>query len=145
MIENSGVKVIGQDKHGPKYCATSLSKVITDMINNEQYFERRAKRMSTDIEKATALIEQSIAVNTRALDKLMDSERRIAEESKKVTGKVRDASQKLNDGLAKIEKLANFDRLERYVELLERAERAMTSLAELEQSGRLEKIAAAVR
>ena len=51
----------------------------------------------------------------------------------------------LKDKLKKVEKNANFDRLERYVLLLERAANAMHSLAELEASGKLEKIAASIR
>lgn len=61
------------------------------------------------------------------------------------SGGVRDAADKLAAGLNKIEKAANFDRLERYVELLERAAKAMDLLATLEQSGKLEKIAGALR
>ena len=41
--------------------------------------------------------------------------------------------------------MANFERLERYVELLERASQAMSVLAELEKNGKLEKIANAIK
>ena len=41
--------------------------------------------------------------------------------------------------------MANFERLERYVELLERAAQAMSGLAELEKNGKLEKIANAIK
>ena len=44
-----------------------------------------------------------------------------------------------------IAEVANFERLERYVELLERAAQAMSVLAELEKNGKLEKIANAIK
>ena len=69
----------------------------------------------------------------------------ITEASKKASGNIRDATEKLSQGLLKIEKTANFDRLERYVVLLERASVAIESLAELEKNGRLEKIANAIK
>ena len=79
------------------------------------------------------------------MSKLIDAESKISETTKKVTGQVRDNAQKLGDGLLRVEKAANFDRLERYVGLLERAATAMSTLAELEATGRLEKIAGAIR
>lgn len=49
------------------------------------------------------------------------------------------------ESTGELQKSADFERLERYVALLERAAVAMQTLAELEASGRLEKIAAAIR
>ena len=48
-------------------------------------------------------------------------------------------------GLSKIEKSADMARLQGYVELLERAATAMNALAELEKTGKLEKIANSLR
>ena len=48
-------------------------------------------------------------------------------------------------GLSKIEKSADMARLQGYVELLERAATAMNALADLEKSGKLEKIANSLR
>jgi hypothetical protein len=48
-------------------------------------------------------------------------------------------------GLAKVEKAANFDRLERMVDLLERAAVAMSTLAEMEKSGQLAKLSEAIK
>ena len=65
---------------------------------------------------------------------------KIFRQIKKASGDVRDVANKLAEGLIKIEKVANFERLERYVELLERAAQAMSVLAELEKNGKLEKL-----
>jgi len=120
-------------------------KVIAKSINNEVFFERRVKNMSNDLNSAKELVDNSIEHLSLSIDKLLKMEETISEGTKKVSGKVRDASKKLNDGLTNIEKTANFDRLERYVSLLERAEKSLGALAELENNGQLEKIANAIR
>jgi len=44
-----------------------------------------------------------------------------------------------------VQKQADFNNLTRYVELLERAATAMTTLSELEKAGKLQKIAGALK
>lgn len=101
--------------------------------------------MTDDARNAIEKTEKVMAGFSDVLDRFLETEKRFAEQSKRASGSVRDAGEKLSQGLAKIEKVANFDRLQRYVELLERASVAMSALAELETSGKLEKIAAAIR
>lgn len=101
--------------------------------------------MTSDAQIAIEKTEKVTAEFSVALEKLIDVERNFADQSKKASGTVRDAAEKLAQGMSKIEKAANFDRLERYVGLLERAAIAMNMLAELEETGRLEKIAEAIR
>ena len=101
--------------------------------------------MKSDIEKAVEITEKGIDEFGAALDRFLALEQRYADQSKKASGSVRDASEKLAQGLARIEKAANFDRLERYVQSLERAANAISTLAEIEASGKLEKIAGAIR
>lgn len=115
------------------------------MMKTGDFYTGHAKNMKTDYEAAAEIAEQAVSMFDRSLDRLMKSQDRITEQTKQVSGKLRDTNQKLSDGLARIEKLANFDRLERYVVLLERAESAMSALAELEKSGKLDKITAAMR
>ena len=78
-------------------------------------------------------------------DKMMASEVEIAKVCKSTSVNVRTAANHLGEGLARLEKTCNFDRLERHVELLERASVAMLSLSELEKNGRLEKIMDAMK
>lgn len=101
--------------------------------------------MSEDYEKASEIISKAQKKFDNAIENLKKTESEISESSKKVSENVRQATSKLSEGLARIEKQANFDRLEKYVELLERAEKSISSLAELERSGKLEKIASAIR
>lgn len=118
---------------------------VASHINAGMFFTRRAKAMTQDLKQAEEMVDKWVASLTKALDTFHKKEDHLAEVSKKASGRVRNAAQQLSDGLAKIEGRANFDRLERYVDLLERAEAAMTALAKLDADGRLEKIAAAIR
>ena len=135
----------GQDRHGEYYAADKVTSTAVNMIAAGNYFNRRAKAMNKDLDTAKSAVEDANAAFNKQLNKLIETETKIAESAKKIAGKVKDSTQKLAGGLASIEKQANFDRLERYVELLERAEKSMSVLAELEKSGKLEKIAVALK
>lgn len=140
-----GIRPVKNGKNGPMYLKSDVDSCVVKLINSESYFEKRASQMKSDVEKAIEKTNQATDGFASALDKFTDVERKFAEQSKKSSGNVRDAGEKLAQGLARIEKAANFDRLERYVDLLERAATAMISLAELEKSGKLEKISQAIR
>jgi len=133
------------DKRGPLYSRRSIHNYCLKMIVSGTYFEDKGKTMKTDIDAATEIVDKATERFDFSLERMLDSCKRVSEETKQISGKVRDTTQKLSDGLLKIEKQANFDRLERYVSLLERAEKAISSLAELEASGRLQKIAGAIK
>ena len=133
------------DKLGPAYSNDDVEKLIYGMILSNDYFYRMAKKMTTDTEKAIQKTDEVTDGFGKSLSKFFAMQTQITEASKKASGNIRDATEKLSQGLLKIEKTANFDRLERYVVLLERASVAIESLAELEKNGRLEKIANAIK
>ena len=114
-------------------------------IATDQFFTRRAKPMTTNADEAIKMVETSTNKMLAALDRLVSAEQGMSEQTKKISGSIRASEEKLAQGLSRIEKAANFDRLERYVGLLERAATAMRLLSELEASGKLEKIAGAIR
>lgn len=101
--------------------------------------------MTTDMEKATAYCEEMSANFEKAIAKFGVTQADFSEQSRKMAGEIKSASERMAQGLQRVEKAANFDRLERYVELLERAANAMTILGELEKTGKLDKIATAIR
>ncbi|WP_295991718.1 hypothetical protein [Rugamonas sp.] len=107
--------------------------------------KRKAIEVMENIQKATEIVEDSTALFSAAFNKLVARQGEIAAQTKSISGSVRDAQQKLLDGLDKITKTADFPRLERYVEMLERAAAAMQILAELEKSGHLEKFSKAMK
>ncbi|MDP3303615.1 MAG: hypothetical protein Q8S46_05635 [Methylotenera sp.] len=144
-MQINNIKVHHTDKEGPAFLKSDVDKAVMGLILVDDFFEGRAKKMATDVERAVERTEEFTNGFSTAIDKFSALEQKLSSETKRVTGNVRDASEKLASGLAKVEKSANFDRLEKYVLLLERAANAMHSLAELEASGKLEKIAASIR
>ena len=136
------VKTVGREQ---MITVRSLADMAFNEIATDQFFTRRAKPMTTNADVAVEMVETSTKKMLTALDRLVSSEQKMAEQAKKISGSIRDSEEKMAQGLSRIEKAANFDRLERYVGLLERAATAMRLLSELEASGKLEKIAGAIR
>ena len=105
----------------------------------------RVKDMTSKTEETLEYLKSVEKRSAQALDALLAQEAKFSAEAKKIAGRVKDASEGISQGIARISKMAEFDRLERYVSVLERAAAAMTVLAELEASGRLERIATAIK
>lgn len=134
------------DRHGPAWKAERVNKAAAMMIaRGANQITKRARHVNKDIEEAAAISDEALAIFNKSLNALMQKEAEASTKAKKVSGQVRDATHKLADGLAKLEATANFDRLERMVDLLERAEKAMTSLARLDADGKLTRIAEAIK
>lgn len=140
-----GVSPIKHDKHGPAYSQDEINELVCKLINDENYFERRAKNMVSDTKRAIDTTETTINQFNTVIDKFFLTEERFINHSKKMAGALKDASEKVSQGISRVEKSANFDRLERYVGLLERAAEAMNALAKLEAEGKLNKISEALK
>ena len=106
---------------------------------------RRAKDMSTDYETATKIADEANKMFKKSYSDLIDTTAQLQASAKKASGDVRKSADDLAQGLIKVQKQADFNNLTRYVELLERAATAMTTLAELEKAGKLQKIAGALK
>lgn len=142
----SGIKPVGQDRHGLQFSKKDVRKACVNDINDGNYFERRAKEfMSKDLDNAASICDEATKMFDKSFSHMLAAETKISDAAKKTSGNVRKAANELAEGLAKIEKTANFDRLERYVSLLERAASAMQSLSALQDAGKLEKIAGALK
>jgi hypothetical protein len=109
------------------------------------FLTRGAKIMSVDINNAARVLNEAEKNLMTASDRYQEKSTHLSQIAKKCSGDVRKAADDLASGLAKVEKTANFGNLERYVNLLERAAIAMQTLAELEKSGKLDKIAGALK
>jgi predicted nucleic acid-binding Zn-ribbon protein len=144
-ISNLGLTPTGYDKHGPMFSKKEVDLVAAKLINTDSFFYTKGKNMTTDLNKATELLDDSVERFTIALNKFNNLESKFKDDSKKVSSSVKDAEEKLIQGISRVEKAANFERLERYVILLERASQSMMQLAELQKDGRLEKIANAIK
>lgn len=141
------LKPVGYDKHGPKWNADDVHKIVAKEINSEDgtYFKRNAQDVNKDLQNATELLKAEEKLLSRSIDNLQTTTSNLKQEIKRVSGDVRKAADDLASGLLKVEKQANFANLERYVSLLERAATSMQTLAELEKTGKLEKIAGALK
>jgi gas vesicle protein len=135
------------DRYGFGWSVSRINKAIAEEVASENgtYLTRRAKMISTDYEKASEVMEEADKVFKRNASNLMQTTDELQNNVKKVSGNVRKAIDDLASGLVKVEKTANFPNLERYVLLLERAATAMTTLAELEKEGKLNKITNALK
>ena len=129
----------------PRFSLEQINRNLIVDIHKNDHLNRRERKMEKQINDVTESVQQTINRFGAAMDSLVSKEAALAESTKKVSGSLRDHAQKIGDGLARVEKTANFDRLERYVALLERASAAMQALAELESTGKLDKIASAIR
>lgn len=143
--EGFAISPVGFDRHGPKFLKIDADRYSMGLINADSHFEIRVKNMTTDAERAIEKTEKVTSEFTASIDKFLSVEKRFSEQSKRAAGSVRDSAEKLANGLSKVEKAANFARLEQYVNLLERAATAMNALAELEACGKLDKIAGALK
>ena len=135
------------DKHGPAWNASDINKIVENEINSEDgaFFKRTAKDAHKDFYEASELVDSQDKIFNRSIENLLKTTDKLKQDVKKVSGDIRKASDDLASGLLKVEKQANFANLERYVSLLERAASSMQILAELEKTGKLEKIAGALK
>jgi uncharacterized Ntn-hydrolase superfamily protein len=145
--EMSGLRVAKIDRYGPAYTLKSVINTVADEVNQPSggYITRGAKAVTIDMQKATDTLTEAERSFSGAVDRYQAQTAALSAAAKRCAGDVRKAADDLSSGLTKVEKTANFANLERYVTLLERAATAMQMLAELEKSGRLDKIAGALK
>lgn len=139
------LKIYKYDKDGPSYRADDVNNLAIGYVLAENYFYRRVYKMTTDVEKAEEKINHITQVYKHKIDEFMDMEKSLLDNTKRISSSVRDSTEKLAQSLSRVEKAANFERLEKYVELLERTATAMNSLAALEADGKLSKISNALK
>lgn len=137
--------IAGYDRSGPLIRRDLANKLVADDINLGNYLQRTVKEMTTDFEKASQTLNEATDLFNASLSNMLAKQREISEVSKRVSGDVRKAANDLAQGLAKVDKTANFDRLERNVATLERAAAALEVLATLESTGKLDKIMKAIQ
>ena len=127
--------------------AKDVAKAVVNKINDGDRFasSHSITTAEKDVAAASAQLDAMLIATYTNMEALVVCENRITVNAKTASSKLKQAAELVGQGVVRIEKAANFDRLERYVSLLERAAVAMTTLGELEKSGKLEKIAAAIR
>ena len=133
------------DRHGPLYRQSDVEHAVITHILIEDYFTGVAKSMNSDVYKAIEITEDANKRFSTVISAFNKTHTEFSDSAKKASSTVRTAADTMAAGLSKIEKAANFDRLERMVILLERAATAMHTLAEMEKSGQLQKLSEAIK
>lgn len=140
-----GLPVYLDGKHQECHKIKDVAKGLVVDVNSSNHFERRVKTMNKDIQAANESAEDALLIFENSMVKVIKKQAEIADSAKKVSGTVRQAANELGEGLAKLEKTANFHNLEKYADLLDRCANSLSILAELQKNGMLEKIGAAIK
>lgn len=144
--QDMGLKPVGQDSKGLKWLVQDVKTCVVNEVSTSNDFQKRSAVMVKDnIKEVVEILDNVTDLFSVSLDNLHTKQTAIEAQCKKVSSSVRDSANKLGEGLVRVEKMADFNKLERYVALLERAAIAFESLAELEKTGKLEKIALAIK
>jgi hypothetical protein len=135
------------DSKGPGWSVATINEFAAKELTlpTGKQLTRRAKDMTADYEEATKIANEATKMFKKSHSDLIDVTVQLQESAKKASGSVRKSADDLAQGLLKVQKQADFNNLTRYVELLERAATAMTTLSELEKAGKLQKIAGALK
>ena len=134
-------------KNDPLWTGESVTKALAKIVNNNPklYFNQKERNIMKEITNATDIMNKAIEHFDKSYKRFELIETAMQKNIKTKAGDIKAAEEKLMQGLARIERAANFDRLQQYVTLIERASSAMKILADLETEGRLDKIATAIR
>jgi len=134
-------------KNDPLWTGESVTKALAKIVNNnpELYFNQKERNIMKEITNATDIMDKAIEHFDKSYKRFELIETAMQKNIKTKAGDIKAAEEKLMQGLARIERAANFDRLQQYMTLIERASSAMKILADLETEGRLDKIATAIR
>ena len=141
-----GLRVAAFERGAPVFLKAEVLEEARRSINGGTYFNSyKVKCMTDELKKAGDLLDQAGKIFEGKIDKFQATQEALMNTTTNASRSVRESAQKLSEGLSRIEKQADFNRLERYVLLLERANTALASLAELEQGGKLGKITDALK
>lgn len=139
------LKPIHGFKDGPGFDAKDVIRLCLGAMKANDYFSSRSKKMNEDLQQATDDVNKWIDNLDKGIDKIVETEARVAQKAKNAASSIKNTAEKLGQSLHKIERQADFSKLEKQIELIERATAAFNTLAELEQSGTLDKVINAIR
>lgn len=134
---------------GERRAAFEYRRVValyTETVKHQPHeMNRRAKLMTTSTQEAIDTIDAVERQAAAAIDRLASTSTRFDQMGKEISARVRSETERLATGLRKIEATANFEQLERRTVLLERMAAALTTLADLEHTGKLERVIGAMK
>lgn len=134
---------VGYDKDGPYFDSRKVSMFAANDIVRR--VARGDRKMAASIEEAKNMTDDAIAHFEKSLDKMIQVEKRLVDSVKKSGGNIRQSMNELGGTVTRLLRDADLDKLEKYTSLLERTATAMTTLANMQDSGKLEKIMQAIK
>ena len=133
-------------KDGPLFDSGNIMKLALNDINNGiNYFKRRSKKMTTEVEKANTMINNSVDNLSKNIDRLNNKENEFISNAKRISTGIRKNSESLATGIGRIKSAASLDELEKYTLILERFTGALEKLELIQQQGKLDKITQALK
>ena len=133
-------------KDGPLFDSGNIMKLALNDINNGiNYFKRRSKKMTTEVEKANTMINNSVDNLSKNIDRLNNKEKEFISNAKRISTGIRKNSESLATGIGRIKSAASLDELEKYTLILERFTGALEKLELIQQQGKLDKITQALK
>lgn len=139
----------GTVKGAPVWSETEVDEYVAQeiVLEGTDYFTRNQEmgKVSKNLDEASKVLDEAADRFRLSMERFKQAEADVSRESKAAVGRVKRAANDLGDSMVKVSTRADFDRLQKQVEMLERAEKAMRGLAELNESGALEKISAALK
>jgi len=136
------------DKKGLLFNSDDIDRAIAKDLSKspvEYLGQRGCETVPEKTKKTTKIMDSHVDGLILGVQRLIEAEQDLKGKAKNVSTSVRKSADELKGGLERIQKQADFNSLERYVLLLERAAIAMTTLGEIERTGKLEKIANALK
>jgi len=97
-----------------------------------------------ETKKTTEVVEDHVIKLNESVRLMIAVEQDLKDKTKTVSASVRSSADKLMQGIERIQKQADYQTLDRYVSLLERAAKAMEALSVIQESGKLDRIAKAL-
>jgi len=124
-----------------------LKLTFAELINdsNDNIITRKSKMTIKQVDEVLDAVDNAIDRFSVKSNKLILEYENAEVASKKALSSVKDSANKLADALQKVESKADFNKLEKIVTLLERASYAMSTIAQLEEEGKLGKIIEALK
>lgn len=87
----------------PLFDRNKLTIEVHKMIDVGDYFTRKGKDMSKDLNHASELVQAANDDLDKHITRLIETEKQLSEGAKRAASSVKNSAQKLNEGLARIE------------------------------------------
>lgn len=122
-----------------------VTAIATDVNEGAHLQRQTARRVTPEFERAAETIDDLVDHLAEVHARMLKSMDALASGAKEASRKARSSATDMSALLEKINRGANYDRLQKNVEVLERIAAAMTTLADLEKSGHLARVMKALQ